>query len=115
MFIHFGLYSMLGGVWNGKQISNGYSEQIMSHAPIPLDQYTPLARQFNPVKLDADAIVQLAQQAGMKYIVITAKHHDGFNMFRTRLTTSASWRICSLILPGRSFRWAQERYPHVSV
>jgi alpha-L-fucosidase len=86
MFIHFGLYSMLGGVWKGKEISDGYSEQIMSHAPIPLNEYAALAQQFNPVKFDADAIVGLAQEAGMKFLVVTAKHHDGFNMFRTLLT-----------------------------
>jgi alpha-L-fucosidase len=86
MFVHFGLYSMSGGVWKGKQITNGYSEQIMSHAPIPLEEYSSLAKQFDPVKFDPDAIVKLAQDAGMKVIVITAKHHDGFNMFHTQLT-----------------------------
>ena len=86
LFIHFGLYSMLGGIWHGQKIDNGYSEQIMANAPIPQEQYAALARKFNPTRFDADAIVELAQQAGMKFIVITAKHHDGFNMFRTRLT-----------------------------
>jgi len=86
MFIHFGLYSMLGGVWQGKQINNGYSEQIMANAPIPLDEYSALAGQFNPAKFDADAIVALAKAAGMKFIVITSKHHDGFNMFHTAQT-----------------------------
>jgi alpha-L-fucosidase len=87
MFIHFGLYSTLGGVWNGKQIDNGYSEQIMANAPIPLDQYAALAGNFNPTQFDPDAIVTLAKAAGMKFIVITAKHHDGFNMFHTQQTT----------------------------
>lgn len=86
MFIHFGLYSTLGGVWQGKQIDNGYSEQIMANAPIPLDQYAALASQFNPVHFDADALVALAKAAGMKFIVITSKHHDGFNMFHTAQT-----------------------------
>lgn len=86
MFIHFGLYSMLGGVWQGKEIRNGYSEQIQSQAPIPMAEYAPLAQHFNPTKFDAEAIVALAEQAGMKFIVITSKHHDGFNMFRTRMT-----------------------------
>ena len=63
MFIHFGLYSTLGGVWQGKQIDNGYSEQIMANAPIPLDQYAALASQFNPVHFDADALVALANAA----------------------------------------------------
>src|SRR5882762_6397258 len=86
MFIHFGLYSMLGGEWKGKQIDNGYSEQIMANAPIPLPEYAALAGQFNPVNFDADAIVALAKAAGMKFIVITSKHHDGFNMFHTAQT-----------------------------
>ena len=87
MFIHFGLYSTLGGKWQGQQIDNGYSEQIMANAPIPLDQYSALASQFNPTHFDADAIVALAKAAGMKFIVITSKHHDGFNMFRTAQTS----------------------------
>jgi alpha-L-fucosidase len=86
MFIHFGLYSQLGGVWQGKQIDNGYSEQIMANAPIPLDQYAATAAQFNPTNFDPDAIVALAKAAGMKFIVITSKHHDGFNMFHTAQT-----------------------------
>ncbi len=83
MFIHFGLYSQLGGVWNGKRIDNGYSEQIMANAPIPLDEYAATANSFNPTKWDPDAVVALAKAAGMRYIVITSKHHDGFNMFGT--------------------------------
>ena len=86
MFIHFGLYSTLGGVWDGKQIDNGYSEQIMANAPIPLDKYAALAANFNPTRFDPEAIVALAKAAGMKFIVITAKHHDGFNMFHTQQT-----------------------------
>ncbi|SFL22742.1 alpha-L-fucosidase [Rhodanobacter glycinis] len=83
LFIHFGLYSMLGGVWDGRRITNGYSEQIQSHAPVPIDQYEALAKRFDPVKFDPDAIVALAKAAGMKFIVLTAKHHDGFAMFHT--------------------------------
>ena len=87
MFIHWGLYSIPAGVWNGRRIANGYSEQIESHAPIPKDDYEKLAAQFNPVKWDPDAIARLAKNAGMKFIVITAKHHDGFNMFATKQTS----------------------------
>jgi len=83
LFIHFGLYSMLGGVWDGRKITNGYSEQIQSFAPVPIDQYEALAKRFDPEKFDPDAIVALAKAAGMKFIVITAKHHDGFAMFHT--------------------------------
>ena len=86
MFIHFGLYSLAGGVWNGKRIDNGYSEQIFANAPLPPEQYEALAKQFDPVHFDADAIVALAKAAGMKFIVITAKHHDGFNLFQTAQT-----------------------------
>lgn len=84
MFIHFGLYSTLGGEWAGKKIDNGYSEQIMANAPIPGDQYAALAAKFDPTHFDADGIVALAKAAGMKFIVITSKHHDGFNMFATK-------------------------------
>lgn len=83
LFIHFGLYSMLGGVWNGKRVTQGYSEQIQSFAPVPIDQYEALAKRFDPAKFDPDAIVALAKAAGMRFIVLTAKHHDGFAMFHT--------------------------------
>lgn len=86
MFIHFGLYSIAGGMWNGKRVDNGYSEQILANGPIPAKDYEALAGQFDPVKFDPDAIVALAKAAGMKFIVITAKHHDGFNLFQTAQT-----------------------------
>jgi len=86
MFIHFGLYSIAGGMWNGKRVDNGYSEQILANAPIPPKDYAALAKQFDPTKFDPDAIVALAKAAGMKFIVITAKHHDGFNLFHTAQT-----------------------------
>jgi alpha-L-fucosidase len=86
MFIHFGLFSIAGGVWNGQQIDNGYSEQIMANAPIPKSEYEKLAQRFNPQNFDPDAIVALAKAAGMKFIVVTAKHHDGFNLFQTKAT-----------------------------
>ncbi|HEX7813745.1 alpha-L-fucosidase [Dyella sp.] len=86
MFIHFGLYSVAGGMWQGKRVDNGYSEQIMANAPVPLKDYEALAAQFDPVRFDPDAIVALAKAAGMKFIVITAKHHDGFNLFHTAQT-----------------------------
>lgn len=83
LFIHFGLYSELGGVWKGQRIE-GYNEQIRLHAHISKDEYAAVAKQFNPAKWDPEAIVKLAQDAGMKFIVITSKHHDGFSMFHTR-------------------------------
>lgn len=83
LFIHFGLYSELGGVWKGERV-DGYNEQIRLHAHISKDDYAAVAARFNPAKWDPEAIVKLAQDAGMKFIVITSKHHDGFNMFQTR-------------------------------
>ena len=84
MFIHFGLYSEPGGVWQGKNIDSGYSEQIMANAPISRDDYASLAKSFDPEKFNADAIVALAKTAGMRFLVVTAKHHDGFAMFGTK-------------------------------
>jgi alpha-L-fucosidase len=86
MFIHFGLYSMLGGEYRGRRITEGYSEQIRAFARIPRDEYAALAREFRPDQWDADAIARLAREAGMSYIVLTSKHHDGFNLFHTRET-----------------------------
>ena len=87
MFIHFGLYSIAGGMWRGKRVDNGYSEQILANGAIPAADYAALAQQFNPQRFDPDAIVALAKAAGMKFIVITAKHHDGFNLFQTAQTS----------------------------
>lgn len=86
MFIHFGIYSALGGVWKGQPVTRGYSEQIQAQGNLPKDEYEQAAREFNPVKWDPDAVARLAKAAGMKFIVITSKHHDGFNMFHTRQT-----------------------------
>ncbi len=85
MFIHWGLYAIPAGVWKGKEIP-GIGEWIMYRARIPVAEYEPLAAQFNPVKFDAAEWVSLAKRAGQKYLVITAKHHDGFCMFKTALT-----------------------------
>jgi len=85
MMIHWGLYSVPAGTWKGKQIP-GLGEWIMNHAEIPVAEYEQLAKQFDPEKFDAQAIVDLAKNAGMKYIVITAKHHDGFAMYHSKVS-----------------------------
>ena len=85
MFIHWGIYSQAAGYWHDKPIK-GDGAWIMDKARLTRKKYGPLAGQFDPVDFNADRWVELARQAGMKYIVITAKHHDGFCMFRTRAT-----------------------------
>lgn len=83
MFIHWGLYSIPAGTWDGKQIPS-IGEWIMNNASIPVADYKGLATKFNPVGFSAHDIVALAKASGMKYIVITAKHHDGFAMFDSK-------------------------------
>src|SRR6185295_6648713 len=82
MFIHWGLYAVPEGQWKGQPIA-GLGEWIMNRAKIPVAEYELLTKKFNPVKFDADEIVRIAKDAGMKYITITAKHHDGFAMFKS--------------------------------
>jgi alpha-L-fucosidase len=86
MMVHFGLYSMLGGVYQGQPITKGYSEQIMAHAPIPPEEYKSMAATFNPTGWNADSLVELAVEGGFRSIVITAKHHDGFCMYDSKET-----------------------------
>lgn len=82
MFIHWGLYSQIGGVWKGQDfVSIGC--WIMKRAEIPRSEYAAVAKHFNPRKFNAGNIALLAKSAGMKYVVFTAKHHDGFAMFRS--------------------------------
>ena len=87
MFIHFGLYSEYGGVYQGEPVEKGYSEQIQSFAGIFSDWYAATANQFNPSEWDADSIVSLAKDAGMRSIVFTSKHHDGFCMYHSQYTS----------------------------
>jgi alpha-L-fucosidase len=84
MFIHWGIYSIPAGVWKGQEVRRGAAEWIMLRARLPVKEYEQLAGQFNPAKFDADEWVTLAREAGMKYLVITAKHHDGFAMFESK-------------------------------
>jgi hypothetical protein len=96
MFIHWGLYSALAGSWNGQRVRGG-GEWIMTYAKIPVQDYAHLADTFAPTRFDAERWVQIAKDAGMKYIVITAKHHEGFAMYPSKvspfnLTDATSWK-----------------------
>ena len=86
LFIHWGLYAIPAGEWQGKR-SLGLGEWIMNRSQIPVREYEKLAASFNPVKFNPDDWVQVAQDAGMKYVVITSKHHDGFAMFRSKVNS----------------------------
>jgi alpha-L-fucosidase len=85
LFIHWGLYSIPAGYWKGQR-SPGIGEWIQNRLRIPVAEYSQLAQWFNPVRFDADAWAQLAQDAGMKYVVITSKHHDGFALFKSAVS-----------------------------
>jgi hypothetical protein len=98
MFIHWGVYSVPAGVYKDKDVP-GIGEWIMNRAKIPVADYAQYTDQFNPTGFDAEHWVQIAQAAGMKYIVITAKHHDGFAMFHS---TSPTARLSDAI---RSPSW----------
>ncbi len=86
LFIHWGLYAIPGGTWGDTVRKRGYSEWIMFSEKIPRETYSKLATQFNPVDFDADEWARIAKDAGMRYVVITAKHHDGFAMFDSAVT-----------------------------
>ena len=83
LFIHWGLYAIPAGEWQG---GKNHAEWIRTSAQIPLKEYDQFAEQFNPVKFDADAWARMAKEAGMKYIVITSKHHDGFCLWPSEQT-----------------------------
>ncbi|WP_207512444.1 alpha-L-fucosidase [Longitalea luteola] len=89
MFIHWGVYSVPAGYYNGQSIKR-IGEWIMNRGKIPVEEYKAFAAQFNPVKYDPDAWVKMAKEAGMKYIVITAKHHDGFALFKSE---ASKWNM----------------------
>jgi alpha-L-fucosidase len=97
MFIHWGVYSIPAGTWDGRQIGS-IGEWIMNRAKIPVNDYQNMAKQFNPVKYDPDAWVRMAKDAGMKYIVITSKHHDGFALFETK---ASKWNVVDATVYGK--------------
>src|SRR5580692_9081567 len=85
LFIHWGLYCIPAGEWKGQPVA-GIGEWIMNRAQIPVKEYEQLAPQFDPAQVNADQWVHMAQDAGMKYIVITSKHHEGFAMYHSQVT-----------------------------
>ena len=97
MFIHWGVYSVPAGMYKGKQIP-GIGEWIMNSGKIPVAEYKQFAQQFNPVRYDPEAWVRLAKEAGMKYIVITSKHHDGFGLFDSK---ASDWNVAKATPYGR--------------
>ena len=83
MMVHWGLYSLLGGEYKGEKVSS-YAEWAQTYFRIPNAEYEKLATAFNPVYFNADEWVRFAKECGMKYIVVTSKHHEGFAMFKSR-------------------------------
>jgi alpha-L-fucosidase len=99
MFIHFGLYSQLGGIYKGND-EGRYAEWIQANQQIPKSEYSKLIDTWNPEKFDADKIVKLAKKAGMKYLVITTKHHEGFCLWNSEYT---DFDIDNSPMKGRNF------------
>ncbi len=89
LFIHWGVYAVPAGNLHGKQVPHD-GAWLMDIRGVPTSEYMAFAREFNPVKYDPDAWVRLAKEAGMKYIVITSKHHDGFALFDSR---ASDWNV----------------------
>lgn len=90
MFIHWGVYAQFAGVYNGHEQARGGAEWIMNRCKIPVAEYQAKAKEFNPLNYDPDAWVKMAKDAGMKYIVITSKHHDGFALFESE---ASKWNV----------------------
>ena len=85
MMAHWGLYSLLAGEYRGSRVGRDYAEWIQSFMPIPNAEYEQLAKCFNPIYFNADEWIRLAKDAGMKYFVLTSKHHDGFALFHSKV------------------------------
>ena len=97
MFIHWGVYAVPAGVYQGRDIED-IGEWIQARANIPAEEYSKYPPQFNPVKFDAREWVSTAREAGMKYLVITSKHHDGFALFDSK---QSDWDIVDATPYGR--------------
>lgn len=90
MFIHWGIYAQFAGRYRGHEQARGGAEWIMNRSKIPVAEYQAEAKNFNPISYDPDQWVKMAKDAGMKYIIITAKHHDGFALFETQ---ASKWDV----------------------
>ena len=86
MMAHWGLYTLLGGEWKGRPGGHPYGEWIMHAEKIPNREYGALAKAFNPILFDPLDWMKRARDAGMRYFVITSKHHDGFALYRSRVS-----------------------------
>ncbi len=90
MFINWGIHSLYGGGYKGHQQARGGAEWIMNRCKIPVAEYREMAKQFNPVNYDPDVWAKMAKDAGMKYLVICMKHHDGFALFDSK---ASDWNV----------------------
>src|SRR5699024_10320069 len=89
MFVHWGLYSAAGGSWDGKVYPQDYAEWIQTWAKIPSKEYAEVLKpQFTAAKFDAEEWAALAKEAGMKYLIVTSRHHDGFSIFNSKQSYS---------------------------
>lgn len=106
LFIHYGLYSTYGGVYDGVPVRDGYSEQIFSFGVHYMDLYEEAMADFTAERFDADSIVALARRAGMRSVVLTSKHHEGFCLWDTETTDFSSVRApkCGRDLVGELSR-----------
>lgn len=98
MFIHWGIYAQFAGVYKGHEQRRGGAEWIMNRSKIPVAEYQEMAKSFNPVKYNPDEWVRMAKDAGMKYLIITAKHHDGFALFNSK---ASKWDITDATAYGK--------------
>lgn len=85
LFVHWGPYSMLGGMWKGERVDANYAEHIQLRGKIPVAEYAEAAAGMNPEAFDAHEWVSLAKRSGAKYLIVTAKHHDGFAMYDSKV------------------------------
>lgn len=98
MFIHWGVYALYAGQYNGHEQARGGAEWILNRCKIPVAEYREKAKAFNPVNYNPDDWVKIAKDAGMKYLIITAKHHDGFSLFDSK---ASDWDVVDATVYGK--------------